>query len=140
MINQIMESVSIALNKEFGDDYTIYTEEVKQGLTNPCFFIFCLNPSCNLFFNKKYFRENSFCIQYIPATDDVKEECNAVAERLFGCLELLSVSADKLRGTKMNFEVVDDVLNFYVNYDFFVYREESRELMDSISETINVKG
>lgn len=140
MINQILESISMALNQEFGDTYTIYMEEVKQGLTEPCFFVFCLNPSCNLYFNKKYFRENLFCIQYIPATEEVKEECNAVAERMLGCLEVLSAEKDKFRGSRMNFEVVDNVLNFYVNYNFFVYRLEGKEMMDSISETINAKG
>ena len=32
MINSIIESISISLNAEFGDGYTIYTESVEQGL------------------------------------------------------------------------------------------------------------
>ena len=39
MINSIIEAISIALNAEFGDDYTTYTEEQEQGLKEPCFFI-----------------------------------------------------------------------------------------------------
>lgn len=38
MINSIIESISISLNAEFGDEYTTYTESVEQGLNEPCFF------------------------------------------------------------------------------------------------------
>lgn len=49
MINSIVETISCSLNKEFGDDYEIHNEEIKQGLKEPCFFIACLNPNNNLF-------------------------------------------------------------------------------------------
>ena len=49
MINSIVEAISCSLNKEFGDDYEIHNEEIKQGLKEPCFFIACLNPNNNLF-------------------------------------------------------------------------------------------
>ena len=42
MINSIIEGISASLNAEFGDDYTIYTENVEQGLKEPCFFISCI--------------------------------------------------------------------------------------------------
>ena len=40
MINSIVEAISCSLNKEFGDDYEIHNEEIKQGLKEPCFFMF----------------------------------------------------------------------------------------------------
>ena len=39
MITEIIEAISVALNSEFGDDYEIHMEEIRQGLTEPCFFI-----------------------------------------------------------------------------------------------------
>ena len=78
MINSIIESISISLNAEFGDEYTTYTESVEQGLNEPCFFVFCINPTDRVFLGKRYFRENQFCLQYFPADKDrAKEECNA---------------------------------------------------------------
>ena len=75
MINSIIESISISLNAEFGDEYTTYTESVEQGLNEPCFFVFCINPTDRLFLGKRYFRENQFCLQYFPADKDrAKEE------------------------------------------------------------------
>lgn len=141
MINSIIESISISLNAEFGDDYTTYTESVEQGLKEPCFFLFCLNPTNRVFLGKRYFRENQFCIQYFPADKDrTKEESNAVAERLFSCLEYISVTGDLVRGTKMKYEVVDGILNFFVNYDLFVYKVVASDTMDAISENVTVKG
>ncbi len=141
MINELIAAISQALNTEFGDDYTIYSEEVVQGLQEPCFFITCINPTNRLFLNKRYFRENQFYLQYFPAdTMRAREECNAVAERLYWCLEHISVAGDLTRGTKMRYEVVDDVLNFFVNYDLFVERLENTPAMTELSKNVNLKG
>jgi hypothetical protein len=141
MINSIIQSISISLNAEFGDTYKNYTEDVKQGLKEPCFFISCINPTHNLFLGKRYFRENQFCIQYFPADKQrVKEECNSVAERMEFCLEWLTVTGDLVRGSKMRYEVVDGILNFFVNYDLFVYKVADSVPMEEISENVSVKG
>ena len=140
MINSIIEAISISLNAEFGDDYTIYTESVEQGLNEPCFFVSCINPTNKLFFGKRYFRKNQFCIQYFPANKDrEKEECNEVAERLFSCLEYITVTGDLVRGTKMNCDVVDGVLNFFVNYDLFIYKNINSAPMEEISKNVSAR-
>lgn len=141
MINSIIKSISISLNAEFGDSYRNYTEKVKQGLKEPCFFISCINPTHNLFLGKRYFRENQFCIQYFPADKSrEKEECNEVAERMEFCLEWLNVTGDLVQGTRMRYEVVDGVLNFFVNYNLFVYKVVDAVPMEEISQNVSVKG
>lgn len=140
MINSIIESISISLYTEFGDDYTIYTESIEQGLQEPCFFVFCINPTNQLFLGKRYFRENGFCLQYFPKDENqAKQEGNAVAERLYSCLEYISVSGKLLRGTKMKYQIVDGVLNFFVNYDFFVYKTVDLNIMEKLSKNVTVK-
>lgn len=140
MINSIIESISISLYTEFGDDYTIYTESIEQGLQEPCFFVFCINPTNQLFLGKRYFRENGFCLQYFPKDENqAKQEENAVAERLYSCLEYISVSGKLLRGTKMKYQIVDGVLNFFVNYDFFVYKTVDLNIMEKLSKDVTVK-
>ena len=64
MINEIIAAISVALNKEFGDDYENHMEEIKQDLTEPCFFIVCLNPANNLFLGRRYQWTGQFSIQY----------------------------------------------------------------------------
>jgi hypothetical protein len=140
MINRIIDAISISINTEFGDGYEIYTESLEQGLIEPCFSIFCLNPTNNLFLGKRYFRTNLFCIQYFPSSEEKRSECNSVLERLYGCLELINAETELTRGTKMNAELVDGVLNFFVNYDMFVYKVEDETPMEELEMNTNVKG
>lgn len=140
MINTIIEAISISLNEEFGDEYEIMMEESKQDLNEPCFFISCLNPTTKLFLGTRYFRDNQFCIQYFPGTEDINEECNVVAERMIWCMEYIETAGDQMRGTDMKYEIVDGILNFFVNYDCFVYRAKENTAMETIEKTQHVKG
>lgn len=141
MINSIIEAISISLNEEFGDGYETHMEEIKQGLKEPCFFITCLNPTTELFLGKRYFRTNQFYIQYFPETNEKQRECNGVAERMLQCLEYITIyGEDKpIMGTKMKYEVVDGVLNFFVNYDCFIRKTEQQTPMESLQASTSVK-
>lgn len=141
MINSIIEAISISLNEEFGDGYETHMEEIKQGLKEPCFFITCLNPTTELFLGKRYFRTNQFCIQYFPETNEKQRECNGVAERMLQCLEYITIyGEDKpIMGTKMKYEVVDGVLNYFVNYDCFIRKTEQQTPMESLQASTSVK-
>lgn len=130
MINSIIDAISIALNAEFGDNYNIYTESIEQGLKEPCFFVQCINPSSERFLGNKYKRTNQFCIQYFPSSEDKYNECMDVADRMFFSLDV--VGDNEWLGTKMGSEIVDDVLNFFVNYDGFVYRTKEQTPMETI--------
>ena len=133
MINAIIEAVSVTLDAEFG--YEIYMEEIKQDLKEPCFFITCINPTTRLYFWKRYFRENQFCIQYFPETDNEQRECNEVAEKLTWLLEYISIDDAKIHGTQMKYEIIDGVLNFFVNYDCFVYKVEDETFMETMKSS-----
>lgn len=140
MINKIIDGISEAIFTEFGTGYDIYTESIEQGLEEPCFSILCLNPTNELFLGKRYKRTNQFMIQFFPASDEKNKECNEVMERLFNCLETITVQNDLTRGTKMNGEMVDGVLNFQVNFNMFVYKVEPLDnKMDSYSVNTDVR-
>lgn len=140
-INYIIETVSAVLNKEFGDKYTIYAEEIEQGLTEPCFFISCVSSSQTLSTGNRYLCENMLCIQFFPSdTQREREESNSAASKLFSCLEILDVDGNLMRGTKMNCEISDGVLSFFVNYDFFVCKEKQSYPMENLKENFFMKG
>ena len=141
MINTIMEAISVALDAEFGDGYETYIEEISQDMDGHAFFIQCPNPTDRLFLGKRYFRQNQFCIQYFPLSeDDRHRECYEVLERMNLCLEYIDVDGPMM-GTKMSGKVVDGVLNFFVNYDCFVYRRgEAVPMMEEVSSETHVKG
>lgn len=142
MINEIIDGISVAINTEFGDGYEIYTESVEQGLKEPCFSILCLNPTVEQFLEKRYFRTNQFCIHFFPETNERQLECNKVAERLFGCLEIITVGGDLIRGNSLHSEISDGVLSFFVNYDLFVYKKDKEvvENMGTVKHKTDAKG
>lgn len=140
MINSIIEAISIALDAEFG--YEIHSEEIIQDLKEPCFFIASLNPSTELYLEKRYFKSTSFVIQLFPKGPNKQHECNDVAERMMNCLEYVTCLDDEksIRGTSMKYEIVDNVLSFFVNYDLFVQKQSADELMETMKSDIYVEG
>ena len=138
---ELVNATGIALNREFGDEYRIYADNAEQGLTEPCFFVSCVNQSSRQFLGRRYIRENKLCIKYFPKNKSrEKEECNETAQRLFLCLELLTVEDDLIRGTKMKSEIIDGVLNFFVNYDMFVYLQgEETPLMEELTTDVTAR-
>ena len=144
-VNLIIEAIAAALNGEFGEEYTVYAEEVKQGLSEPCFFISCINPSDRQlmgnanrhFLAARYYRENRFCIQYFPLEENNgRRESYDKAERLFGCLEEINADGDIIRGTDMNFEYTDGILSFFVSYNFFVYKTREPTVMEKLNKEV----
>lgn len=135
MINEIIEGISTALYDNFGDDYEIHMEEIEQDLKEPCFFISSLNPTIAQFLGKRYVVRNQFCIQYFPATKKVRRECNDVADKMALAFEYILVDDVVLRGTQMKYEVINGVLNFFVNFDGYLYRKGSGEATMETMET-----
>lgn len=140
MINAVIAAISISLNAEFGDKYGIYMEEVKQDLKEPCFFISCISPSIQRYPGSRYLRKNQFCIQYFPQSADINEECLAAAERMMWCLEEISADGDLMRGTEMRYEIMDGILNFFVDYNCFVKKAKQNTSMENMELKQNVKG
>ena len=134
MINDVIKAISIALNAEFGPDYEIYGEEIRQGLEEPCFFISTLNLTNEKFLGRRYFRKNPFVIQFFPEEGKEREQCNNVAERLMSCLEYITVPGDDkpIQGTDQHCEMQDDVLHFFINYDLFMIKDEKDDPMEEM--------
>lgn len=123
MINNIIDAISLALSEEFPEK-DIYTENVEQGLTEPCFLITTIKPDNKHFFNNRYKRNNLFSIQYFP--EGGRSEINNILERLYLVLEeVTDMSGESFRGSNMNAEPTNDVLHFFINYNFFAHRVET---------------
>ena len=139
MIISIIDGISISINSEFGNTYEIYTESIKQGFREPCFFIYNFNSTNNVFLGRRYFRENQFCINYFPNKGNENMECHEVAEKLYKCLEWINTNGDLLRGSGMKYDILDSVLNFYVNYNLFEYKTQDFIPMGDLTININSK-
>lgn len=119
MGNDIISAISMAIAGAFGGGMDIYTELSSQDLNAPCFSIQCIQMADKQHINNRYQKAYQFMIMYFPGTTEINRECQETAERLFDCLEMIG---DGYRASGMNAQVVDDVLQFEVSYDFFAIK------------------
>ncbi|WP_102815564.1 phage tail terminator family protein [Clostridioides difficile] len=132
MLNNIIDGISVRLDKVFGESYTIYSEDVEQGINEPCFFIVPINSSKTSYPNGRELKKNSFDVYYLPRSKDKSFEINEIAEILLEELEYIEINGDLVRGTNMNFEVVDNVLHFFVDYNYFTIKNNDTDKMDTV--------
>lgn len=126
--------MSQALYTEFGDDYNIYTESVKQGLDVPCFLITNITHTHDTKLCKRYQDNNSFMVQYFPkSTNDSMSEINDVIGKLEETLEWIAVDGSKVRGADMESNTSDGVLNFGIDYNVRTVKQiEEHERMNNL--------
>ena len=142
MILETIKGISRALFNEFGSKYAIYKEDIPQNFKEPCFSITHIRGTNDLKLTGRYIRRNRFNVHYFPKKGEhEKEEIYNVIERLFSCLEYINVLDNLCGGAKMSPEIVDGVLHFFVDYDFFVVekRECEDNSMKSIGSTIKLE-
>jgi len=142
MIDAIVSGVTEKLVREFG--YAVYTENSAQGSKKPCFVVSCKNPISGgakdrrftetQIIGNRYVRSAGLCVEFFPASKGIREECAAILDRLFLCLEYIGFGDGVLRGTGMRGEFGEDTLNFFVNYDAFVFKAEiGAEMMGQLT-------
>lgn len=118
MIKKLIDAIAQSLDSEF-KDYEVYDENPIQGLIEPCFLITLVNPTNTHYKNNRYKRTHLFNIQYFPIKG--KKECYDINDRLFLILRHIEdLEGTTYEGSNMNGEVQGGVLNFFVNYDFYV--------------------
>ncbi|RRJ62405.1 hypothetical protein EHV15_05150 [Paenibacillus oralis] len=117
--NTARYAVHAALDTAF-PDIRIMGEEIKQGLNPPCFFVRLLEPEHTQELGRRYMRLHPFAVRYY-GVDRANEDYYDMAERLTSVLQQINVNDVLVRGSEMNFEIVDEVLHFFVNYNFLVW-------------------
>lgn len=144
MLNDIGDAVTRKLDELF-PDFHIYTGAVEQGLTEPCFFVAFLEPSEKALTGRRYYRQTSMSIQYLPgAVADVSRELNRAADILMEGLEYVTMAdGSLLRGTNRSVrpDSAEEVLTFLVDYNMFVVRQKEPEArMDGIETKVEKEG
>ena len=128
MINDIIKGIAAALNKAFGDECTIYKEDVPQGFKEPCFYILHIQGETVPYLTGRYLKKNRFDIHYFPSNSvREKTEMYEVENNLHFALEYINVLDNLVRGTKMSTEIVDGVLHFFVSYEQFIGVQETEQ-------------
>lgn len=140
MVNDVIAAVSNALYEEFGKDYRIYADNVEQNLVRPCFFINVIRPAALPGSIGRDKLSVPLVIQFFPTTVGKRTECYTVADKMFRCLKYPKYKDVMFRGTDLKFDINDDKLNFYVQYNFFTVVDDSDEVkptIDKVESTVN---
>lgn len=140
MENKIITGISQKLFETFGLDYKIYTENVEQFLNPPCFYVELLQSSMQQIVSRRYRLENLFDIHFFTNENEPKNDFRRVADILYDALEYISVDNDLVRGLGMHYEIVDDVLHFFVSYNLILIKTiEPEEKMETLKTRGEIK-
>ena len=149
MVSRFLNAITEALHAEFGNDYEIYTEDIEQGLTPPCFLVDLVTATREKQGASWYMYSMVFSIQYFPSGDNERKEIHNVLSRLDDCLEVITVTwKDGQTDPKVNPEVkrtrtkVDEpaitegVLTYPIRISDVYYRVEDGDVMESADITV----
>lgn len=135
--NDIIDGVSIKLNELFGDEYTIYTNNVKQGLKFPCFFISILPSNKKNLIGNRYENEVNLVIHTMLEKENL-EEFNNISDKLYELEYITLINEDILKGYEMKTEISDGVLLFFITYKYFTYKETTQT--NNMEQISNIEG
>ncbi len=139
MINKVTSGICTALYNTFGNEYTIYKEEIKQDLKEPCFLVSCYRPNRSKVLNKRYYRQHGMVINYFPkSTNDYRYECNEVLEKLYQTLEYITIDENLVMGRNMRYEFSDGIMIIFIDYDFYTFEGLIKETV--MEELIQKRG
>lgn len=126
MIHEITKGIAEALYHRF-QGVAIYSEQMKQGFCEPCFFVQSLRAEQKARLGNLFQQIYLFDIHYFPPVNGKENEAiNHTAMHLYDALEYISYEQWKWKGCKMHHEKVDDVLHFFIEYMAYGCREKEK--------------
>ena len=144
MINDIINALSRVINKYLnvnGNKYTIYTENVEQGLNRPCFFIYCKDYKDERYRGNRYKVNADIVIEYLPAEEEnINADVNSIIEDLYDITEYINIDDNLLQGNNRLVENAENCVIFNVSYGFFYCKTADVEIMENLKERTDVNG
>lgn len=122
-INDVRYAVHAALDKAF-PDIAVSGEEIKQSLDPPRFFVRLLEPAHTQELGRRYRRDHPFVVRYF-APERANADMYGMAEQLTAALKWIMIGGRQWPGQSMRFEIIDEVLHFFVTYSLLVWEEKS---------------
>lgn len=119
----IVSSISKVLSRNY-PECKIYKNKVEQGMCMPCFFVSHLEGTQEKqgknIFERAYFMN----IRY-HTKNPIRTNLDEIGFELMGLLDLLIDEEFKAFGNNIRFEIVDDVLQFFVTYKVRLYKSKN---------------
>ncbi len=145
MINDIINALSREVSKKLNADsnkYTIYAENVEQGLKRPCFFIYCKDYKDERYRGNRYKVNADIVIEYLPPDEEksINADVNNIIEVLYDITEYIKIDDNVLQGNNRLIENAENCIIFNVSYGYFYYKSEDVVHMENLKERTDVNG
>ena len=131
----VISAISVKLHSSFSPSPAIYKDQVEQGLVKPCFFVSCIKQTQERIAPNWFKRSASMEVRFHPTEGTNKyAQCRAIGEKLLEVLDsvdlpctLINYSTLPCWGRNLEYKIRDEVLIFYVTYDFKVKKVVTAE-------------
>lgn len=130
LIKEIINGISKKIYGFYEGLYDIYVEEVEQGLQMPCFMINLISSDIRMILKPRYKFESVFDVIYFG---EGYKDCMDRGSELYDILEYITINdKDLIRGTKMNMDIIKNILHFRVNYNLIL--QNKPDIIDMMEE------
>jgi len=140
LIKEIINGISQKIYSFYEGLYDIYVEEVEQGLQMPCFMINLISSDIRMILKPRYMFETIFDVIYFG---EGYKDCMDRGSELYDILEYITIKGfkrkgsidpdkDLIRGTKMNMDIIKNILHFRVRYNLIL--QNKPDIIDMMEE------
>lgn len=130
LIKEIINGISQKIYSFYEGLYDIYVEEVEQGLQMPCFMINLISSDIRMILKPRYKFESVFDVIYFG---EGYKDCMDRGSELYDILEYITINdKDLIRGTKMNMDIIKNILHLRVNYNLIL--QNKPDIIDMMEE------
>jgi hypothetical protein len=120
-INDVRYALYAALDDAF-PDIKVSGEEIKQGLKPPRFFVRLIEPAHTHELGYRYRRDLPFVVRYF-SPERANDDMYNMAEQLTAALKSITIGDKQVYGQRMSFQIIDEVLHFFVTYTMLVWEQ-----------------
>lgn len=105
---------------------TVYKEKIERGLKYPCFFVLQLNTSTQPDLRPYAWIDYQMNIRYRPNKDynSKRSELDQLGLDMMLGLKEVEVEGQPARGRDISYQIVDGVLQFFINFRMRIKKEE----------------
>jgi len=129
------KSIAAALKVQW-PEYQVYTDDVKQYLTPPCFVIRHVDAAHQVLFGENRSVRCNYAIYYYPPENTKREALQQMGLALCPVLELLQHEGLGYWASGMQYRIVDHALMLTCSYTYRYRMVEELELMETLQHTI----
>mgnify|MGYP003089661033 FL=1 len=141
MFNDLIDAISKRLLEYFPESVpNIYSENIEQGFSEPCFYISLINSTNKNKLGPGRGKRYKFDIMYFN-NNLGNDDLNSMGDKLSTVLEDIQIGDAVTHGFDIEYEVKDNKLHFFVEYQVLAsYEVEKVSKMASLKERIDING